>query len=378
MATDSFSRLKTDVVDRGLCTRCGACAGLCPHFGWYQDRVAPLHDCSRQSGACEAVCPRISCDPGALAQALAPPEIITPEMGAVRKLWVTQTCDPTLRNLGQHGGTVTALANFALKQGVVDAWVMADSDGSLSGIPAVCRTDSQVEACSGTKLTSVPIVAGFLKAAENGSGRFGVVATPCQCLALAKIKASNHPRLQHAAKRLALVIGLFCGWTFDLRDLRQRLSDGLHLEAITALDILPSHYQSLEVATTEGVKSVSLSEVSGAVRSACGYCADLTAELADVSVGSARLPLGWQEARHWNQTVERSSAGQDLVEQARSAGVLTVEEPPVGALEKLKVAAAGKKRTACRRLSELSEDPDDLLYLPRDLSKALSSSGKGA
>ncbi|MCF8120520.1 MAG: Coenzyme F420 hydrogenase/dehydrogenase, beta subunit C-terminal domain [Deltaproteobacteria bacterium] len=378
MATDSFNRLKIDVVDRGLCTRCGACAGLCPHFGWYQDRVAPLHDCSRQSGACEAVCPRIPCDPDALAQALAPPEIITPEMGPVRKLWVTQACDPTLRNLGQHGGTVTSLAHFALKQGVVDAWVMARSDGSLSGVPAVCRTDSQVKACSGTKLTSVPIVSGFLKAAGNGSGRFGVVATPCQCLALAKIKASNHPRLRQAAKRLALVIGLFCGWTLDLRDLRQSLPASLNLEAITGLDIPPSHYQSLEVATTEGMESVPLSEVNRAVRPACGYCFDLTAELADVSVGSARLPLGWQEARHWNQTVVRSLAGQDLVERAQTAETLILQEPPAGALEKLKAAAAGKKRTARRNLVGLSKDPDDLLYLPKGLGEGLSSLGNGA
>jgi coenzyme F420 hydrogenase subunit beta len=378
MASDSFNKLKRDIVDKKLCAGCGACAGLCPHFGWYQDRVAPLHDCTRQSGACEEACPRTSLDPYALTRAVAPPEIITPEMGPVRKLWLTQACDSKTRSRGQHGGTVTALAIFALEQGLVDAWVMAHPDGTLGGVPTVCRTKAQVDACAGTRLTSVPMLAGFLELAGKESGRFGVVATPCQCQALAKIKASEHPRLKQAAQNLALVIGLFCGWAFDRRELDQTLSTRLDATSVNGLDIPPSHYQILEVATVEGPKSVPLTEVTSAVRPACAYCFDLTAELADVSVGSARLPQGWQEARHWNQTVVRSQDGQNLVERAEAAGVLVLQEPPGGALEKLKAAAAGKRQTARKSLVKLSGDSDDLLYLPKGFGGGDSSPGHGA
>jgi coenzyme F420 hydrogenase subunit beta len=372
MAKNSFNKLETAVVNRRLCTSCGACAGLCPHFGWFQDRVAPLHDCSRQSGACEEACPRTFCDPAALARLSAPREMITPEMGPVRKLWVTQACDPATKDRGQHGGTVTALAGFALEQGLVDAWVMAGPDALLGGIPKICRSKDQIDDCAGTKLTSVPIVAAVLELVSREKGRFGVVSTPCQCLALARIKSSGHPRLREAAESLAMVIGLFCGWVFDRRELNQALSPRLDPAAVTGLDIPPSHHQALEASTVEGVTSVPLDEVVPAVRPACAYCFDLTAELADISVGSARLPQGWQEARHWNQTVIRSQAGQDLVERASRAGILTLREPPAGALEKLKAAAAGKKRAARESLIQLSDNPDDLLYLPADFGGALS------
>ncbi|EFK09148.1 coenzyme F420 hydrogenase/dehydrogenase, beta subunit C-terminal domain protein [delta proteobacterium NaphS2] len=317
-------------------------------------------------------------DPEALVRAAAPQEMITQEMGPVRRLWVTRAKDEDIRNRGQHGGTVTALAAFALEQGLVDAWIMARSHDSLSGVPTVCRTRAQVQACAGTKLTSVPVVGGFLEAAFKDPGRFGVVATPCQCLALAKIKASDHPRLRQAAEKLALVVGLFCGWSFGHRELSRALSGRVDPDDVTGLDIPPSRHQSLEVFIKGRETSVPLSKVTGAVRPACAYCFDMTAEPADLSVGSARLPGGWDEARHWNQTVVRSQMGEDLLERANAAGILTLQEPPEGALEKLKTAAAGKKRTALKNLAQLSKNPDDLLYLPRGFGKSLSSTEHGA
>ena len=380
MVLHSFDKLNDDVVGNNLCTACGACAGLCPHFAWHRDRVVPLHECTQPFafGACEEACPRTPCDPVALALAVSPREMITEEMGPIRGLWVTRAEDETLRNRVQHGGTVTALAAFALAQGLVDGWIMAGSHDSLGGVPTVCRTRAQIEACAGTKLTSVPVVAGFLEAAFKEEGRFGVVATPCQCLALAKIKASDHPRLRQAADKLALVVGLFCGWSFDHRELSRALSGRVDLDAVTGLDIPPSRHQSLEVSIHGSETSVPLSEVTGAVRPACSYCCDMTAELADLSVGSARLPAGWDEARHWNQTVVRSQMGEALLDRADTAGILTLREPPEGALEKLKAAAAGKKRTALKNLVQLTKDPDDLLYLPRDFGKGLSSAEHGA
>jgi coenzyme F420 hydrogenase subunit beta len=313
-----------------------------------------------------------------LALNIATAEFITPEMGPVRKLVVSRAADGAVRARGQHGGTVSALAGFALQQGLVDAWLMASPDGPLGGVPTVCRTPEEVAACAGTRLTSVPMVAGFLELARRESGKFGVVATPCQCLALARIKASDHANLRQAAQNLGLVIGLFCGWAFDLRDLHGALEPKLDLAALRGLDIPPSSHHALEAATAEGFRSLPLDLVTPTVRSSCAYCFDMTSELADLSVGSARLPEGWQEARHWNQTVLRSEAGMDLMERAAEAGALVLREPPGGALDKLKAAAAGKKRTARKNLAELSGDPQDLVYLPSGFGPEDPPTGHGA
>ena len=78
----------------------------------------------------------------------------------------------------------------------------------------------------------------------------------------------------------------------------------------------------------------------------------MTAEFSDLSVGSARLPEGWETARSWNQVIVRTERGMDLLELARRRGVLEFREVPAGNLEKLKAASLGKKRAAEGRMSQ--------------------------
>src|SRR3990172_3582042 len=91
----------------------------------------------------------------------------------------------------------------------------------------------------------------------------------------------------------------------------------------------------------------------------------MTAEFSDISVGSARLPEGWEEARHWNQVIVRSPAGERLLAMAKAKGILEFREVPEGNLERLKQAALNKKRAALRNLAKRSGREDDLVYLDR-------------
>ena len=82
----------------------------------------------------------------------------------------------------------------------------------------------------------------------------------------------------------------------------------------------------------------------GEINGFCGSCYDMTAEFADLSVGSARSPEGWEVDRGWNQLIARTGKGVELIELARLKGVLEFKEVPEGNLEKLKTAAGAKKR----------------------------------
>jgi coenzyme F420 hydrogenase subunit beta len=117
------------------------------------------------------------------------------------------------------------------------------------------------------------------------------------------------------------------------------------------MDIPPSRYHTLEVYTQEETIRIPLDEITPCVRESCRSCGDMTAEFSDLSVGSARLPEGWETARGWNQVVVRTELGRDLLELARRRGVLEFRDPPVGNLEKLKAASLNKKRAAERRSS---------------------------
>jgi coenzyme F420 hydrogenase subunit beta len=169
---------------------------------------------------------------------------------------------------------------------------------------------------------------------------------------LGKMRMSRHSRVQGQARKIGLVIGLFCGWALSSSALTELLAGRVDIDSIVGMDIPPSQYHRLDVFTTGGTVSISLDEVQGCVRPSCHTCSDMTAEFADISVGSGRLPGGWEEAKSWNQILVRTEKGQRLMELARSKGVLEFREVPGGNLEKLKKASLNKKRAGAEKLRD--------------------------
>ena len=154
-------------------------------------------------------------------------------------------------------------------------------------------------------------------------------------------------RIKANSEKVRLVIGLFCGWAFSHAALSALLAEKVDdLDSIIGMDIPPSRYQVLDVFTTNGKISISLDEVEKCIRPACRTCSDMTAEFSDISVGSARLPEGWEEARSWNQVLVRTEAGEKLINLAKSKGVLEFREVPEQNLAKLKRASLNKKKEA--------------------------------
>ena len=355
--------LRERVLDAGLCTDCGACVNLCPYAASYQDHTIFIDPCEREEGRCYAFCPRTPTDLQALRESLFDRGDYTPELGPLKGFYMTRAADEQVRNSAQHGGTVTALISLALSEGLIDAAVIAEDPGNFLPEGVAAQDAWSVQRRGKSKFVVSPNVAAFHKIAKGGAEKIGVVATPCQALALAKMRAAPLPAKDSNIGKLKLIIGLFCGWALSWRELRSLLRRKIGEDSIRGLDIPPSKHHSMEVHTGKGIIEISLDEVMPAVRRACHYCFDMTAEFSDISVGSARCPEGWEVARGWNQVIVRTRTGQELLELARSRRVLEFRDMPEGNLARLKKASVNKKRAAVKNLADKSGSPKDLLYL---------------
>lgn len=354
--------LQKKVLETGLCTHCGACVNLCPYAVSYKDHTILLDPCEREEGRCYAFCPRTPTDLQALRRKYDPQDL-TPELGAIRGFYLTRATDEKVRQSSQHGGTVTTLVSLALEEGVIDTAILAEEGvGFLPEGIAIHRA-SDVKKRGKSRFVVSPNLAAFHKAAKSSSQKIGVVATPCQAVALAKMQQKPYPSKGSNIDKLILVIGLFCGWALSWRELKSFLEKKFGNHSILGLDIPPSKHNSMEVQTPEGIVEIPLEEVTPFVRKSCGYCWDMTAEFSDLSVGSARLPEGWEVARGWNQMIVRTPAGQELLELARARKLLEFREMPEGNLERLKKASLNKKRAALQALAQMSGNPENLLYL---------------
>ena len=356
------AELRKKVLDTELCTGCGACIGLCPYQATYRDQTIQLHQCDLNTGMCYAFCPRTPSDLDSLRKSFFDPLEATPEIGPVRAFYICRAADEGNRSRAQHGGTVTALISLALQEGFIDSAVVSENAEGFRQQSVTISDPAEVGKRGKSKLIVSHTVGEFNRISRGGSGKIGVVATPCQAFALAKMRLKPVEAKDNNIDKLQLVIGLFCGWALDWRKFTELLKNKTNLNEVTGMDIPPGK-KTVEIYTKNETISLTGEEIDPCIRPACRYCVDTTAEFSDISVGSARLPESWSETRSWNQLIVRTSRGQKLLDLARRQGILVFREVPEGNLDELKKAAWEKKKLSLRRLIEKSGSEDNLLYL---------------
>jgi coenzyme F420 hydrogenase subunit beta len=346
-----------------LCTGCGACVNLCPYQRYHQDKVVSIFPCDIDEGRCYAFCPRTPTDLESLRRSLYDPEDLTSEIGAVKGYYLARSRSAKVRNHAQHGGTVSTLMTLAMKDGLIDAAVMAHRDESCLAQGVSESDPKKVARHARSSLVVSPGIAEFNRIAKEGNGRIGVVATPCQALAYAKMRMKPIPERDNNIDRLSLVVGLFCSWALSWEPLVGLLRDKIDLSLLTGMDIPPVEYKTMHVFTGNGIVEIPIDDVKKCIRGACHYCFDLTGEFSDISVGSAIIDEPWETARQWNQVIARTESGLELIRLAAKKRLLEFREVPEGNLENLKAASMHKKRTAIRNLRLRTHSQDDLIYL---------------
>lgn len=349
----SILELERRVVKSGLCTNCGACQGMCLYWRSCEGRTFLDYDCDRKEGRCKYFCPRMPYDKDALvSRFFGDTGVIDENIGPFMDLYLTRAADPEIRAGAQHGGTMTALVELALKEGYIDAAVLsqagagapeagAPDTGTLNPGGVLVTDPAEVRKCSGSSFQIPPTLAVLNKAlSENIYKKIGVVGTPCKALAAYKMKSKPFPEKDNNADNIGMVFGLFCGWGLDWKGM-EALGDAAHV------DILPSKYHRMDMDD----RQVDLDEVLPLVKENCRYCDDMTCEFADISVGGARSSEGWDVDKGWNQLIVRTPKGARLVELARQKGILEFrdfggEDAKAAALDKLKKAAESKRSKA--------------------------------
>jgi coenzyme F420 hydrogenase subunit beta len=348
--------LGSEVGERLLCTLCGACVGMCPYRVAYRGRIVVLDECSLSQGRCYSFCPRTPVDLDEVSQAVFGVPYASDELGTFQEIVMSRATDGAIRSKAQYGGTVSALMSFALRESFIDSGVLTSSDERLLPSGTAVQDEAGVLACAGSNFVASPTLATFNREAATDARRIGVVATPCQALALAKMRASP-PEDGNNAGKLRLVVGLFCTWALRYEEFAQFLQERMQVEQITRVDIPPPPANVFEVYTDSRRVTMPLDDVRRFIRPTCDFCIDMTAELADVSVGSAEGVEGW------NTLIVRSGTGKELVEAARAAGALETAALPKENLEHLKEAALLKKRRALRKIVDTTGNTENLLYL---------------
>lgn len=347
-----LQQLRERVLDAGLCTFCGACSGLCPYLRPFQGRVAVMESCPITASRCLSFCPRFDFDLDAASYQLHGVPYRGEPLGEVRQVVVARSADAQVRPRAQYGGAVTTLVCAALEQGTIESAILTRNQG---GTPrgVVASTPQEVLGCAGSTYLAAPTLEALNR--HRGEGPVGVVGTPCQLQAVAAMATSPYAERSNAP-RVTLRIGLFCTWALSYTFL-SRLAQVASPEAVAKTDVPPPPASVFEVYANGSRTAIPLEEVRPFIRPACDLCPDMTAELADISVGSAEGIEGW------NTLLVRTEAGARLVEAALARGLLETGPLPQTNYDHLAESAMNKKRRAFRRVVERTGDAGDLLFM---------------
>src|SRR5512145_191958 len=191
--SSSQTKLKKSVLEQSLCTGCGACVGLCPYQVIYADRTVQLFDCDLEDGKCHAFCPRTPADYGSIRQSLFDVDDLTAEIGAVKGYYLSRAADPGLRAKTQHGGTVTALLELAMAEGLISSAIVSSQNEASEPAGKLIETPARLRDFAKSKFMVSPTVAAFHRLTDKTGRKVGVVATPCQALALARMRTATIP-----------------------------------------------------------------------------------------------------------------------------------------------------------------------------------------
>jgi len=363
-----FDDLKRSVIDRGLCTACGACIGVCPtgvlEVVYVEGEPEPslIGKCIR-CGLCSKICGGASVPMADLDKWLfgRRSSIHKDPLGIYRKSLRGYSTDPQLRATSATGGATSALVGYGLSRGVIDGALMvcADPQKPWRCVPMIVTNPEQMR--KATRFSpEIVSVNSLLRHAvsDRGLKKIAVVGLPCHIHSLRKIQMFNRP--SEIAGALRLTIGLFCASTYYFEGVRHLLSEFVgidRLEEISAMDYRGGAWPgALTVLTRDGkihhvaTKHEYTWHVLGPAskRDRCLMCPDFSARMADVALGDIFQKVSPDP--NTNAILVRTKAGEEMVKGAVRAGFLATEPHPAGMIPKSGMGWESKEHANIHRM----------------------------
>ncbi len=334
-------RLVSEVLEQGICVRCGACVGLCPYFEFVDGAVTVMDKCRvGETWRCVMFCPRLSYEP--LAKEEKGP------LGSFKRIVAGRANVPEIREKAQYGGVVTASILFALENGLAKTAVLTSSGKKKAPQGVIAGQRDAVISCAGSRYTGSGTLSALNQAIKQGYRGIAVVGLPCQMAALARIERHLASQNQEPRGIISLKIGLFCTWALDYRKLTAFL-ESQGITSADSFDIPPPPSEVFVVKVGAGSFQFPLSDIRKFIQPGCFLCKDMTAETTDISVGTLEGRDGW------NTVLIRTQKGEELIDKMASQGILQVEEYPGEVLAHLIDAASNKRKKAQERLENREE-----------------------
>lgn len=322
------------IVDRGLCTRCGTCAGVCAtdniHIADPLGLCLPVRsDNCISCGFCLEGCPGETVEFARLESGLFGDSTPHPYLGIARGAYLSFAGNPDVRAVGASGGVATALQLYLMKEKQIDGSILyaRHREEPWRGEGRIVENGEDMIAAAQSRyhLSPMNTVLGEL---SSRPGRYAFVGLPCHVHGMRKLQAAGWK----TEADIGPVIGIYCGNNlfFGATRMILRKLGFRRLEEIVSLSYREGRWPGSFSATDRNGVTKSISKldfnqtIPFYINRRCLTCIDLTNELSDISVGD-----GWAKEEEseegWSIMLTRSEEGEVVVRGAAEAGFIHIE-----------------------------------------------------
>jgi len=353
-----FSDLNREVIEKGICGKCGGCVSFCSAGNLMAlemaDNGLPRYldeDKCKKCGICYLICPQTNTLDSELQEKFA----WSPPIGPYKKIVSAQTTIDDVKAVCTDGGVVTSLLLYLLERNMIDGAIVSKREGFKRQAMIAKTSEELIEAAGsgfsgsqhleelgGKYTTYTPILSAIKSLEKRYLHDVAVVGTPCQINSIRKMQCLDII----PAHLIKYTIGLFCIESFSFDDLaRERLENKLDInfQDVVKLNIK----DDFQIALSNGVKiHVPLEEVDEVARPACFACRDFSNEYADISVGGLGSP------DRYTTIVIRTGTGAALYDDALKRGYIqerVIKDIKEGELETTRILAKIKAFTKKKR-----------------------------
>ena len=345
------------IKEKNLCCGCGLCVAICPvnAIDYLEGTFEINEDLCIHCGLCYSACPRSFFPIFSDNRGFTDPEAkFNEQFKSYRMLCTAQTTEERIKRVAQDGGIVTTLLKTAFKEGYIDGtFAVTLGDQPLKPVPIFVENQEELLKTAGTKYTNVPLLKIFHDAKDHK--KIAVVGTPCIMKALKKI--SLLPLNKPFFDNIAIKIGVFCMESFDYNKITELLKNEFNVypSAIKKMDIDKGQFIIYD--QESNISKIPIKRIKKYGRFGCFFCDDLTAEYADVSVGSIGSEPGW------STVMVRTKRGEQFCQKALEMNLIRKVEIGEGdkSFQDLKKIAQSKRKKYIEfhRIKMLEQPPNE-------------------
>lgn len=334
------------VFNAGVCCQCGWCSSICPvnAIEVSADNLEVDSDICIKCGICFSVCPRSFSieQAGKTIKKLDKSLIFSDKINGYINSYSASTTEDAIKEVRQDGGIVSSICKYLLTNKLVDAIITVQHSSDLwRPEPVIVEDVEDLYKTSGTKYANASTLS-IIDTTKNYDN-IAIVGTPCMINALEK--GGFYPSGVSFFKNIKYKIGLFCMEAFPYEGILGLIKEKFEKDftKVTKMDISGGKF-IIYLDSGEDLK-VPLKEIKSYARHNCHYCEDLTADYADISVGSIGSPSGW------SSIITRNKKGEKIYKDAVKLGLIESKslkdiKPGQPLLERI----AGTKRKNCKPL----------------------------